>query len=205
MTDYLETLTKALRQGAKMHAFLSGGGLRVVRLEKRDKLVGYGEHPSIDDALSHAAEDYLAGGRPYAEVYGGLYPHYLTGSCETTSALDAWVRRGRTFDAHAAKDEIVVVLKGMGESRMPQEAWPEIKAGRSFRWKERGYTLEARPCRFANGDLGASTVCVELAPGRDKYRSFYDIEQTGRAATLEEAFHAALEAEAIEVTEKRTA
>ena len=46
-------IEKALKDGARLHAFLSGGGLRVVRIEKKkdtetkdedDNLISYGEH-----------------------------------------------------------------------------------------------------------------------------------------------------------------
>ena len=67
----LDHLQQALRNGAKLHAFLSGGGLRVVRLEKGGKLLGYGEHPYIEEALRHADEDTEAGGRPYAFLMRG--------------------------------------------------------------------------------------------------------------------------------------
>ena len=38
-------INKALKEGGRLHAFLSGSGLRVVRIEKNGKLKGYGEHP----------------------------------------------------------------------------------------------------------------------------------------------------------------
>lgn len=96
----LPGLEQALRDGCKVHAFRSGGGLRVIRITTKDgQLKGYGEHPQVEDALSHANEDFLAGGRPYQEVYGGSKPNYLTGSSEPTSPLDDWLLHGHTFDA----------------------------------------------------------------------------------------------------------
>ena len=80
----MQMLEGALRKGNVIRAFLSGGRLRVVHIEKgrHGKLTGYGEHPNIEDALKHAAEDFAAGQRDYKKVYGekGLYPHYLSGS-----------------------------------------------------------------------------------------------------------------------------
>jgi hypothetical protein len=96
----MAVLEKALRAGNTMHAFRSGGGLRVIRIEKgqRGALKGYGEHPGVDEALQHAAEDYEAGHRDYSKVYSskGLYPHYLTGSSSSETELDAWIRQGLT-------------------------------------------------------------------------------------------------------------
>src|SRR3989344_9530066 len=107
-------LGQALAEGSKIHGFLSGGGLRVVIVKSKQKLRGYGEHPSVDEALIHANEDFLAGGRPYKEVYGKVHTHYLTGSRDTTSPLDAWLRQGNTFDAYrVGENQIVVDLKGL--------------------------------------------------------------------------------------------
>jgi hypothetical protein len=39
----LAGIEKALAEGCKVHAFCSGGGLRVVRIEKNGKLKGYGD------------------------------------------------------------------------------------------------------------------------------------------------------------------
>ena len=49
-------------------------------------LRGYGEHPILLRALYYASEDYLAGGRPYDEVYGKLKPHHLHGKKEAQEA-----------------------------------------------------------------------------------------------------------------------
>lgn len=104
----LPHIEQALLSGATMHAFLSGGGLRVVRVTKNEKLIGYGEHPHIEGALHHTNDDIKAGGRPYNEVYGKLKPYYITGSSTPSCPLDRWVRQGHTFDVHADGDEFVV-------------------------------------------------------------------------------------------------
>lgn len=107
---------QALDSVARLHTFRSGGGLRVVRLERDGTLVGYGEHPNIEDAMSHADEDYLAGGRKYKQVYGKIYPHYLTGSSHASSILDSWISRGFTVDA-VRNDEGRTELSVAGLSR----------------------------------------------------------------------------------------
>jgi len=61
-------LEKALKEGAKIHVFKSGGGLRVVRLEKDEELISYGEHPYFSTALSHAESDFELS---YEEQYEG--------------------------------------------------------------------------------------------------------------------------------------
>lgn len=61
----MEQLEQALRAGGQLHAFRSGGGLRVVRVERDAGLVAYGEHPHMGDALRLAGEDYAAGQQCY--------------------------------------------------------------------------------------------------------------------------------------------
>ena len=70
--DSYPNLQEALKNGANLHAFLSGGGLRVVRIEKMNKetgkkeLLSYGEHPYFSGALVHADEDF---GLTYEQQY----------------------------------------------------------------------------------------------------------------------------------------
>lgn len=106
-------LEEALRAGCRMHAFSSGGGLRVVRIERSGKSVAYGEHPYINEALRIAAEDYKAGGRAYQDVYGKIEKEYLTGDPCPNSDLDMWVRKGSTFDAWFEDELFVFELKGL--------------------------------------------------------------------------------------------
>jgi len=201
VTYYLDTLGKALRDGACLHAFLSGGGLRVVCLERpMGTLVGYGEHPQLCDALSHAAEDYLAGGRPYKEVYGGSKPHYLTGSTTPNDDFDAWIRRGQTMDARCDDSAIVVELHGYDHQETPKEVGTRLRAGETVRWEARGYQFESTPFRFNNDEVGWSTKTLKSPPGRrDIDAMHYKITKTGRADSLATAMDAALAAEPAEV------
>ena len=73
-------LEKALKDGAKIHIFRSGGGLRIVRVEKKGKLISYGEHPYLSGAFSHAETDF---GLSYEKQYSGRkarHDHYYTGA-----------------------------------------------------------------------------------------------------------------------------
>lgn len=208
-------LEGALRKGSVMHAFLSGGGLRVIRLEKgrHGKLTGYGEHPHVDEALRHAAEDFAAGGRPYSEVYGtfdfdhpeggkkGIYPMYLTGASTPDGELDAWVRQGHTFDARFEGGEFVFELRGLEESRTPEGYVKRCTAGETIRWTdERGVTYECSPSRFPNGEACCSTRIVSRPRGMKEHRAWmYYAVRTGKGQTLEEAVAAAFKAPKIEV------
>lgn len=192
---------------ANLHAFLSGGGLRVIRVEKDGKLIGYGEHPSVIDALIHTAEDLEAGGRPYNEAYGpeGCYTSYLTGSSTPDSPLDAWVRKGSTFDAFIDVDEAVVVLKGHHQMHLPKEIQERvIKTGKKEYYEERGWKFSVKPFTFpGNGEKGVSIVTLRKPEDRPNAKShratFYPVTKTGRGRTLGEAIDQALEAEEVEV------
>lgn len=63
VANAMGVLEDPLMEGGRLHAFRSGGGLRVVRLEYGQKLRGYGEHYDIGTALCHCAEDF-PGRRP---------------------------------------------------------------------------------------------------------------------------------------------
>jgi hypothetical protein len=139
----LTNIEQALREGCKVRAFLSGGGLRVIRIEDAtQQLKGYGEHPHVEGALQRADNDYAAGGRPYGEVHGGSEPHYLTGSPIPSGELDAWVRAGNTFNAVTEGDGFGFVLDGYDETSNQL-----IKTCHgSTLWKAQRAAFAAEPC-----------------------------------------------------------
>src|SRR6266403_91893 len=98
----ISAIEQALKEGCRVRTFRSGGGLRVVRIEdQNNELKGYGEHPAIEDALSHSNQDILDGHLAYKEQYGenGKYAHYVTGRSESSTELDAWINQGHNFNA----------------------------------------------------------------------------------------------------------
>jgi hypothetical protein len=195
-------IEKALKAECKLHAFLSGGGLRVVRLETTHaELKGYGEHPQIEDALSHCNEDYLAGKRPYDEVYGGLKPCYLTGSSTPTGQLDAWLLKGSTFDAWQDGDVVAFRLAGYADVNTPDEICNRVRAtGTPETWTNRGYTYEITRTYFANGEAGTCHSVVSSPEGHSGADPWmYRITKTGRGPNLWSAMSAAFAAEPVEV------
>lgn len=194
----------ALAAGCRLHAFRSGGGLRVLRLELDGDLKGYGEHPNVEDALTHVSEDYLAGGRPYAAVYGRTHPHYLTGSSSTSTPLDAWLLKGATFDAWQEGDEIVFKLEGMEENESPEDLNQRVKDEGSFTWtSERGVTYEATPFRFANDEIGSSIKVVSNP--NDVQPWMWHATQTGRAKDFFGAIAKAFDAQPMELRKEDAA
>ena len=157
-------LEHALRSGGKMHAFLSGGGLRVVRIEACGDLVAYGEHPVMSDALRICAEDFLCGGRKYKDVYGSVETHYLTGQSEPDGDLDALVRKSGTFDASFGGGVFLFELHGFEQHEAPAGVQDRATAGETVRYTDdRGMRFVASPSRFPNGERCYS-VSVEFKP-----------------------------------------
>lgn len=195
-SGYLPILERYLRRGHVLRAFRSGGGLRVVRVEKaRDSLEGYGEHPSIDHALSHAADDLLAGGRPYSEVYGGEHPHYPTGS---SSPLDRHVLSGGKVRAWYRGGWFFVDLLGFASQDYPQDILDRAYRGETVHWSSpRGVFYVCTPVRFANGEAGCSIATLYKLVLRDP-RHFH-ARARGLGETLAEAISEALAARPEEV------
>jgi hypothetical protein len=197
---------KALREGHKMHAFVSGGGLRVVRIDSsKNMLIAYGEHPNIEKALNHLEEDCLAGGRPYDEMYGKLHPHYLTGSLLATSNIDCWILNGNKFDCWQENDVVVFALAGYAQTEVPEEVEErllELEEGEAVSWANRGYRYVSYKDRFVNGELNTTSKIVESPPGKNASDPWmYYITKTGRGKNFWEAMRNAFAAREIESNE----
>lgn len=198
----LQGVKFALQSRCRIHAFSSGGGLRVVRIELDGKLKGYGEAPHVEDALAHADEDYISGGRRYENVYGKKYPHYLTGDTLSTSNIDYWIRRGSTFDAWQEGDLVVFELKGYHETGIPKDIRDRVlKSGEPETYENRGYTYCVERCRFANDELGTSCSVVEKPDdkrsGADPW--MYKITKTGKGINFWQAMINAFYAHEVEI------
>ncbi len=200
-TPELAGVHQALREGCRMHAFSSGGGLRVVRLELNKELKGYGEHPHVEEALLHLDEDYLAGGRPYNEVYGKKYTHYLTGDTMSTSNLDYWVRRGSTFDVWQEGEEVVFQLEGLAELEHPKDVVKRSSEGReTIQWGWRGFMFETTPSQFPNGENCCSTRIIAKPKGVKEHRAWmWYMTKTGRGSNLWQAIQNAFAAPEVEI------
>jgi hypothetical protein len=192
-----ENIDEALKDGCRLHAFRSGGGLRVIRLEKGGKLKGYGEHPDVLEALNHAQDDYKAGGRPYHEVYGGTHPHYLTGSSEASGPLDRWLLGGHTFDASIQDGRVQVELIGTEHQEQPEGVLEKVtKNQETVEWAARGFRFRSTPSYHHNG-VGCSTKVVSSPEGK-KDAWYYSVVKQGQADTFFGAVEAALSAEPVE-------
>lgn len=197
-------MVAALEHGCRLHVFRSGGGLRVARLEKEGVLKGYGEHPYVELALGHAAEDYLAGQRPYKEVYGGLYDHYLTGSADASGDLDRQIVRGRTLDAWREDSIVICEIRGSAETPTPKRLEKAVmRNGKPRRFKHRGFEYEISPFTTPNGSKCVSISVVggrEARNGADPW--VFHVVQTGRGDSLAAAIKAALAAKETEANDE---
>lgn len=195
----------ALKKGYRMHAFLSGGGLRVVRLDRSGKSLAYGEHPHIEEALAHLEADVIAGGRKYEDVYGKMHPHYLTGSTNPSSNLDAWIRGGSTFDCWREGEEVVFQLSGYHQDSIPKEVCDFVRTtGMSKIWQDgRGFEFCSEPSQIGRPGM-VSTSVVAVPVGRNSNDAWmYHITKTGRAKTFWPAVMKAFRAPEAEVKKEK--
>lgn len=194
----MKVLEEALKNGCIIHGFRSGGGLRVFRLERADPgsrgdLVGYGESATAEPALTILAEDVKAGGREYHDVYGKLYPHYLTGSSSPGGKLDAFLLRGADVDVFYENGAFVATIETLGEVRTPEDIVKRSTAGETVQFSARGFLYETAPSRFPNGERCCSTRVVKSPPGRTDSWHYREV-RTGRGETLIQALADACEA-----------
>lgn len=200
-------IQKALESKNKLRAFCSGGGLRVVRIEGPKGLVGYGEHFSIDEALVHADEDFLAGHRNYQDVYGKIYPAYLTGSSHPSCELDDWMLKGFKFNAsfYKVRGSIRFDLQGIVHQDIPRSVLDMAKGNPNERvlYEDRGFVYETvyNLRMYANGEGGWSTSAIKTDRVANKDPWMYTVKKTGYGKILEEAIKNALLAEGEEVSD----
>lgn len=202
--EAFEVVEKYIRKGARLHAFLSGGGLRVLRVEKvkSGKLLGYGEHPDVNDAFRILADDLKAGGRDYDDVYNNEEETaYLTGQSEPTDKLDAWVRKGYGFDAFIKNKKMVFVLKGWEHQPHPGDIEARVRAGETVEWESpRGYRFKSHPDFFPNGEAATVTETIFVPVGKTRHHDWmWQATKTGQGDTLAQAMEAAFEAEPVEI------
>jgi hypothetical protein len=200
MPDF-PAIHKTLQEGGRMHAFLSGGGLRVIRIEKDQDLIGYGESPNIEEALSYLEEDCSAGGRNYREVYGKIHPHYLTGSCSSTSTLDDWIRQGHTFNCWYEGEDLVFKLYGINFFKFPEWVFEAIKKRPVIHWKDnRGFIIRFRKDWSFQGSISAKAVKAPKGRKIEDYNSWH-FSKTGRGLDFWKAMLTAFEASEVEIAE----
>lgn len=200
----MDILTKTLLQGnSAVHAFRSGGGLRVLRLEaghNRGALLCYSEAPQFDEALEHLEKDIENDGlaaKNYKAVYGGTYPHYLTGTPAVSSKADEIIVSGGTLDLRGGDGVITAVFQKYVHA-ITEEDWKPVFRGETVRIEKRGFTYILRPVRYPEGWGGTSKTI--RGPGTEgKNDHMYQVAYTGTGATVAEAIEAALVAEPVEV------
>lgn len=183
----------ALREGARLHAFRSGGGLRVVRVENKQRLVGYGEDGHIYESLRLAEKATNA-------LCGARTSRLLTGSASSTDELDAWILQGHTFDAWADMDDIVVELVNQYYRPSPSdELLAEARSNGSAKWPYKDHVvLILDVCSHRQGPCCYRTE--SLTKGTASW--VQSVTKTGRAKTLKEAIELAIAAPLIEQVQK---
>jgi len=191
MEQYKNVIEK-IKSGAKLRAFLSGGGLRVVRVEQNHERIGYGEHPQLSIALERLEEDISEGQIPYDVMYGERYPQYWTGSSNAESFLDAWLLQGSKFAIwmSANTDIFSVEMIGYVTKRViTPEVEKKVKDTMGpVQHEYMGFFFESRPYEFPNGEIGVSTKILkrpEVSHIRDPF--FYKEKYKAEGASIIEA------------------
>lgn len=203
----MDVLTKTLLQGkSSVHAFRSGGGLRVLRLEagpKRGPLLAYSEAPQFDEALVHLSEDIENDGlaaKNYQAVYGinGKKQGYYTGTSSASSKADEMILCGGTLDLYGSDGVITAVFQTY-ERALKEEDWKPVFHGETVRIEKRGFTYILRPTRMPGGQGGGTCETIRGPGSEGKDDHMYEVTYTGKGATVAEAIEAALVAEPVEV------
>ncbi len=101
-----KNIDDAIKSGYKLHIFISGGGLRVCRLEdydgsdrdvaKGNKLVAYGEHINLVPALKKVDENII--------THAPYETEYYSGNANADCELDKIILRGETIDIIPCED-----------------------------------------------------------------------------------------------------
>lgn len=194
-----KTIEDVLKSGYKLHAFSSGGRLRVVYFEKEGEQKFYGESCNIYEALRILKDDIKFGGRQYKEVYGPIEPHYLTGEHPVDNFDCLVYQSDKSFTAYYEDGNYVVRLQQSVDPRLPKEVEMLVLSGkynyqeinddeRGIFWKLKinGEIRKSSSYWFANHSKGTSTQVV-LNPAED---FFIKIPYLG---TSNESFDKALE------------
>lgn len=203
----MKHIEKALKDGATMTCFRSGGGLRVVCIDKKgkngkDKLIAYGEHPHIENALLHAEEDLRDGFLEYKKKYDGKHhTHYLTGSMSQSSPLDGMILASTTakitynLDKKKFEAQFHNVYK---RYEMPFEVRKQVEADHVVVcWSDNVRKISYRSSPSERG--GINTSCISENNKRDPF--MYKCTKTGYSKSLKKSIKEAIDATEIEVLE----
>lgn len=194
LSTTMPAIEKALRKrDAQLKVFISGSGLRVVRIDAGAREIGYGEDPTTEEAFERLSEDLQK--KPSES-------RYLTGQSRAPSAFDLWVRQGSKFRA-AFDGEFVVKLTGLEMAVPPEEMTKRVlETGKPEHWEQRGFVCEVSRVSFPNGSPGTTCRVVkdqQSTLGKDPW-NFY-IQKVGRAPSLLDAISRALRADEVETEE----
>jgi len=163
----------------QVHSFRSGGGLRVLRLEKDDKLVNYGESFNFENGLKKLFEDLKLGDR-----FGGEYEgKYLTGVNTPSSPIDQWVLMGNTIDIKTENGGGFVVGAGDHDSDRNKSQLFEVSAKNlitAFEWFNRDMP---ELNQLAENRMAKFMMCgKDMAGGfNPQYTVRYEVQESDRA------------------------
>lgn len=190
-------INEALLLGFKLHCFRSGGGLRVLRLDRmfqgKNKCY-YAESHNFYDALRILEDDIVAGGREYSEVYGIIENHYLTGSYSEGNNIDTWVCSGNPFDVKFEIDKCVIDMSTKEDICVPKEIANKVQENKTPIYWKTPYTdriFKTEQYKFADNSIGCSTTTIPSRSGLQVIDEMVNFLRLSYGDVFEDALEAA--------------
>lgn len=206
--EFTPNIERGLREGMKLRAWRSGGGLMVVRVEHDDHKEGisdgYGEHPYLKDAIEHAEVCMKKGGLTYEEMYNGenaMYTHYLTGTYDANTPIERAIHRGGYLRAKYVDGKYLAAIENWERENpgKPKEEMKKLEVGEYIEWESRGFKFRTT-CKDTYG--GSYSTEVLHKPNEDDDPFSWHSRRVGEGSTLFEAAANAIVAERVEYSKE---
>lgn len=152
-------LEKYLKENsdAYLHAFRSGSGLRVLRVDKPNskKAIFYGEGPDLDYALNMLIDN--VNGKKQSEVR-----QYLTGSfADESDKLDFRLAQGESFDIKFIDGYFNMKIDFYVRRNTPKQIREKVlQTMQPVTFEMYNHEFQCSPYMFADNSYGTSTKCL---------------------------------------------
>lgn len=192
-------INDTLKTGFNLHCFRSGGGLRVLRLERilqGENKSYYAESYNFYDALRILEDDIIAGGRKYSDVYGVIEEYYLTGSFSSGENLDTWVCGGKPLDIlfNFDTNRFIIDMSTKEDIHAPQEIVNKVHENNiPIYWKTSHINriFKSEQYVFADNSIGCSTSTIPSRNGIEANNEMVTFPRLSYGDTFEDVLEAA--------------
>lgn len=183
----LKAVEQVLKNGCRLSGFSLGNGLRVINIEKDDKLTAYGVSVEVLGALNNVNKACACGEKPY-----NTPQCYLTGQYEISCKLDLIVRRNNYFEVYFENGLFISRYKTVDYMIIiPPYHIIQKFFNRSTRepeiYQKYGYTYRAKP---PNADSSWYISIIGRPKGRKSPSgAVFDVTYIGKGLTIGTAIH----------------